>query len=157
MADGMNKVILLGNVGADPELRYTNAGQGVLNIRLATTESWLDKDKNKMERTSWHSVTVWGKRGEALEKHISKGQLLLIEGRIDYQEYEDREGHKKYRTNIVANDIKLCGGPRRDDAGGSTTSARPARQQNSAGRDARVGGGQDAAAEGAPTDDDIPF
>ena len=109
MAEGLNRVMLLGNLGADPELRFTQGGQAVLNLRLATTESYLDKDRVRKERTDWHSVVVWGKRGEALSKILAKGSSLFIEGSIRTSSYEDREGQKRYKTEIVANNVILAG------------------------------------------------
>jgi single-strand DNA-binding protein len=108
MADGLNKVMLLGNLGADPELRVTPGGQSVLKLRLATTESYLDKNGTRQERTDWHSVTVWGKRGEALSKFLAKGSSIFVEGRIQTGSYE-KNGEKRYRTDIVANNIILTG------------------------------------------------
>ncbi len=113
MAQGLNRVMLLGNLGADPELRHTQAGQAVLNIRLATTESYLDKDKVRRERTDWHSVVVWGKRGEALARILMKGSSILVEGSIRTSSYDDRDGVKRYKTEIVAQDIFLTGGKSR--------------------------------------------
>lgn len=110
MAEGLNRVMLLGNLGADPELRVTQGGQAVLNLRLATTESYLDRDKVRRERTDWHSVVVWGKRGEALAKILSKGSSVFIEGSLRTSSYDDREGNKRYKTEVVANNILLTGG-----------------------------------------------
>ena len=118
MAEGLNRVMLLGNLGADPELRFTQGGQAVLNLRLATTESYLDKDKVRKERTDWHSVVVWGKRGEALSKILAKGSSIFIEGSIRTSSYDDREGHKRYKTEIIANNILLTGGGRGRGGGG---------------------------------------
>ena len=112
MADGLNKVMLLGNLGADPELRMTPSGQAILKLRLATTESYADKAGARQERTEWHSVTVWGKRGEALAKILSKGSRLFIEGGLRTSSYDDKSGEKRYRTDIVANNIILAGGAR---------------------------------------------
>jgi single-strand DNA-binding protein len=120
MADGLNRVMLLGNLGADPELRFTQGGQAVLNMRLATTESYLDKDRVRRERTDWHNVVVWGKRGEALAKILAKGSSLFIEGSLRTSSYDDRDGNKRYKTEIVANNVLLTGGRGRgpsDDAG----------------------------------------
>src|SRR3954464_15299137 len=117
MADGLNRVMLLGNLGADPELRFTQGGQAVLNMRLATTESYLDKDKVRRERTDWHNVVVWGKRGEALAKILAKGSSIFIEGSLRTSSYDDREGNKRYKTEIVANNILLTGGRSRGGAG----------------------------------------
>jgi single-strand DNA-binding protein len=123
MAEGLNRVMLLGNLGADPELRFTQGGQAVLNMRLATTESYLDRDKVRKERTDWHNVVVWGKRAEALGKILSKGSSLFVEGSLRTSSYEDREGNKRYKTEVVANNILLTGGRGRgggapDDTGG---------------------------------------
>src|SRR3954462_2541062 len=122
MADGLNRVMLLGNLGADPELRFTQGGQAVLNMRIATTESYLDKDKVRRERTDWHNVVVWGKRGEALAKILAKGSSVFIEGSLRTSSYDNREGVKRYKTEIVAQNILLTGGRGRggpsDDAGG---------------------------------------
>ena len=116
MAEGLNKVLLLGNLGADPELRVTPGGQAVLKLRLATTETYLDRNQARQERTEWHSVTVWGKRGEALAKILSKGSSIFVEGGIRTSSYE-KDGQKVYRTEIVANNILLTGGRRGGEAG----------------------------------------
>jgi single-strand DNA-binding protein len=117
----MNKVILVGNLGADPELRFTQGDQAVLNVRMATTETWVDRDGAKKERTDWHNVTIWGKRGEALAKILVKGSKLLIEGRIQTSSYEDKNGEKRYKTEINATNVELLGGrpngERDDDRG----------------------------------------
>jgi single-strand DNA-binding protein len=106
---GMNKVYLLGNLGADPELKLLPSGTAVLKLRLATTETYLDKDKNKQDRTEWHHVTIFGARGEALAKHLSKGQKVLIEGRIHHSSSE-KDGQKRYYTEIIATDLWFAGG-----------------------------------------------
>lgn len=110
MAEGLNRVMLLGNLGAEPELRFTQGGQAVLNIRVATTESYLDKDRVRKERTDWHNVVVWGKRGEALAKILSKGSSVFVEGSLRTSSYDDRDGHKRYKTEVVASNILLTGG-----------------------------------------------
>ena len=109
MSEGVNKVILLGNLGADPELRFTQAGGAVLNMRLATTRNYLDKNKVKQEQTDWHNVTLWGKRGEALGKFLTKGDRLYIEGRIQNSSYEDKEGIKRYKSEVIAENVVLNG------------------------------------------------
>lgn len=108
MAEGLNKVLLLGNLGADPELKVTQGGQAVLKLRLATTESYLDRNNTRQERTEWHRVTLWGKRAEALAKFLTKGERIFVEGRISTSSYE-KDGEKRYSTEIVANNIILAG------------------------------------------------
>jgi single-strand DNA-binding protein len=114
--EGMNRVLLVGNLGADPELRFTQGGQAVLNIRLATTERYLDREKHWQERTDWHSVVVWGKRAEALAKLLRKGGQIAVEGGIRTSSYDDREGNKRYKTEVHASNVILLG--KRDDVGG---------------------------------------
>jgi len=109
MADGLNRVMLLGNLGADPELRSTNSGESVLRLRLATNERYLDRDKNWQDRVEWHSVVVWGKRAEALHRILSKGSNLFVEGSLRTSSYDDKEGVKRYKTEIVAKEIILTG------------------------------------------------
>lgn len=106
--DGLNRVMLLGNLGADPELRMTSGGQAVLKLRLATTESYLDKERTRQERTEWHSVVVWGKRAEGLGKIVRKGDRLFIEGGLRTSSYE-KGGEKRYRTEVVASNVILSG------------------------------------------------
>lgn len=109
MSTGLNKVMLLGNLGADPELRYTQKGQPVLHMRLATNESWVDKNTKEVhERTEWHFVTVWGNRGEALSRFLSKGDCIVIEGHLETRSY-DKEGQKHYTTEVVAREVFLTG------------------------------------------------
>ncbi len=109
MSEGYNRVQLLGNLGADPELRSTAGGQSVLTMRLATTESYLASDGQRKEHTDWHSVVVWGKRAEALARILSKGSQVFVEGSLRTSSYEDRDGNKRNKTEINANNIVLCG------------------------------------------------
>jgi single-strand DNA-binding protein len=109
MAEGLNRVMLLGNLGADPELKVTQGGQALLKLRLATTETYLDKNNTRQERTEWHSVTMWGKRGEALAKFLTKGERIFVEGRLQTSSYE-KDGEKRYRTEIIATNLILGGG-----------------------------------------------
>ncbi len=106
MNNGMNKVLLLGNLGTAPELRHTQNGTPVLSFRLATNESWLDKDKAVQERTEWHTVVVFAGRGEALSKILQKGSSVLVEGSIRTTSYE-KDGVKRFRTEIIARDVFL--------------------------------------------------
>jgi single-strand DNA-binding protein len=144
MAEGLNRVFLLGNLGADPELRVTPGGQPVLKLRLATTESYLDKNNARQERTEWHQITVWGKRGEALSKFLTKGSSIFVEGRIQTSSYE-KDGEKRYRTEIIANNIILSGRGR----GGERSDEMPRERQYPS------GGGRAAAAPPAPVEDDF--
>lgn len=108
MAEGLNRVMLLGNLGADPELKMTQSGQAVLKLRLATTETYLDKNQARQERTEWHSVTLWGKRGEALAKFLTKGERIFVEGSLRTSSYE-KNGEKRYSTEVNATNIILAG------------------------------------------------
>ncbi|RTL06397.1 single-stranded DNA-binding protein [Candidatus Dependentiae bacterium] len=117
MAEGFNRVMLLGNLGADPDLRFTQGGQAVLNLRLATTESYLDKDKVRRERTDWHNVVIWGKRGEALAKIIGKGSSIFVEGSLRTSSYDDRDGNKRYKTEVIASNVVLAGRGRGGNGG----------------------------------------
>jgi len=107
--DGLNRVTVMGNLGADPELRMTQGGQAVLSLRLACTESYLDKNKQKQERTEWVSVVVWGKRAEGLGKILHKGDRILVEGGLRTSSYDDRDGNKRYKTEVVAREVLLQG------------------------------------------------
>ncbi len=109
MSEGLNRVMLLGNLGADPELRFTQGGQSVLNIRLATTERFKGADGQWQERTDWHSVVVWGKRAEALGKILTKGSTIFVEGSLRTTSYE-KGGEKRFKTEVVAQNVILAGG-----------------------------------------------
>src|SRR5579859_3609728 len=128
MAEGLNRVMLLGNLGADPELRVTPGGQAVLKLRLATNESYLDRNNVRQERTEWHRVTVWGRRAEGLGKILQKGDSLFVEGRLQTSSYE-KNGEKRYSTEVIANNVVLPGRGRGEGAreGGGGGGARPAR------------------------------
>jgi single-strand DNA-binding protein len=167
MADGLNRVMLFGNLGADPELKMTGGGQAVLKMRLATTESYLDRNKVRQERTEWHSVVLWGKRAEALSKFLSKGSRLFIEGSLRTSSYDDREGNKRYKTEVVANNVILSGG--RGGAGGGGgggagggsggrgDSGPPDDYDDSFGSGSSGPSGGGGGGAGGADDDDIPF
>lgn len=172
MAEGLNRVMLLGNLGADPEYRMTSGGQSVLKLRLATSESYLDRNRVRQERTEWHSVVVWGRRAEALSKFLTKGSRLFIEGAIRTSSYDDREGNKRYKTEVVANNIILAGsgggaggggrgpGPAREPGPGPAPSAGggPVGGDDDYGVPSGGGGGFGDADYGpGGGDDDIPF
>src|SRR5436190_14356219 len=117
MAGGVNKVILVGNLGADPYMRYTPSGQGVCELRVATSEPSNDKNGQRQERTEWHRIVVWGKRAEVCSKYLSKGRQVYVEGRIQTRTYDDKDGNKRYITEIIAADVQFLGGGGRDGAG----------------------------------------
>ncbi len=160
MAGGVNKVILVGHLGADPDMRYTPSGQGVCELRLATSESWNDKNGQRQERTEWHRIVVWGKRAEVCSKYLSKGRQVYVEGRIQTRTYDDKDGNKKYMTEIIANDVQFLGSGNREGGAGAGAGAGRA-----GGRadgppppsDADFGGGGFAGGGGGGPDDDIPF
>lgn len=161
MAGGVNKVILVGHLGADPDMRYTPSGQGVCELRLATSESWNDKNGQRQERTEWHRIVVWGKRAEVCSKYLAKGRQVFVEGRIQTRTYDDKDGNKRYITEIIANDVQfLGGGGGRDGAGaggggrgGKTEDGPPPSADGDFGG---YGGGSGGGGGGGP-DDDIPF
>lgn len=153
MAEGLNRAILVGNLGVDPELKFTQGGQAVLRIRLATTESFLNRTGERQERTDWHTVVVWGKRAEALNKILSKGRTIWVEGRIQTRSWEDKDGGKRYSTEINANNIGLVGGG--GGGGGGPRMGAPAAGGSSAPEGGGYDGGPDYDSGGG--DDDIPF
>ena len=117
-SDRSNKVILLGRLGADPQLRYTPSGRANASFNMATNASWKDQDGNQQERTDWHRITAWGKIAEVMGEWLKKGSYVYIEGRIQTRSYEDDNGVKKYITGVVATDMEMLG--RRDEGGGKT-------------------------------------
>ncbi len=114
----LNKVFLIGNLGADPEVRYTASSSAVANFRIATTEVWNDREGNRQERTEWHRIVVWGKQAEHCGSYLRKGRSVHVEGRIQTREWEDREGQRRYTTEIVADRVTFLGGRGEDGGGG---------------------------------------
>ena len=114
----VNKVILIGNLGADPEVRSTQGGQSVASLRLATTEKFKDRDGNLQERTEWHRITVWGRDADNVGKYCKKGKQLYIEGRIQTRKWQDKEGKDQYTTEVVADSVRFLGGGSREEDGG---------------------------------------
>lgn len=112
----MNKAIIIGNLGADPEIRYTASGSPVANLRVATNEKWTDKSGAKQERTEWHRVVVFGPTADSCGKYLSKGRQVAIEGRIQTKEWKDKDGNKRYTTEIVAHNVTFLSGG--NDSGG---------------------------------------
>ena len=110
MAAGVNKVILIGNLGRDPELRYTQQGTAVANFTLATNETWTSREGKREERTEWHRIVAWGKTAELCSQYLAKGRNVYIEGRIQTREWENKEGQKQKTTEIVAQTVQFLGG-----------------------------------------------
>lgn len=157
----VNKVILLGNLGRDPETRYTTGGDAVTNLRIATSEQWKDKSGEKQERTEWHSVVLFGRQAEVAGEYLKKGRSVYIEGRLQTRKYTDKEGVEKYSTEIVADRMQLLGGRGEggSDAefGGSATSSgggAPRRESGGGGGGKPAGGAKKGVDD---FDDDIPF
>ncbi|MDP6977870.1 MAG: single-stranded DNA-binding protein [Myxococcota bacterium] len=147
---GVNKAILVGNLGRDPELRYTASGQAVANFSLATGESYTDKSGERVERTEWHRIVVWGKTAELCSQYLSKGRSVYIEGRLQTREWEDKEGVKRQTTEIVANTVQFLGGRGEGGAGGGGGMPPAGGGTSDFGSDS--GGGAPP-----PSDGDIPF
>src|SRR5512137_2613075 len=163
----VNKVILIGNLGRDPETRYTTGGDAVTNLSLATTDTWKDKSGEKQERTEWHRVVLFGRQAEVAGEYLKKGRPVYIEGRLQTRKYTDKEGVEKYSTEIVADRMQLLGGREGGggdaEFGGAGAGSRPGGEGGGGGAPAsRPGGG--ARGGSAPKkpgsddfDDDIPF
>ena len=117
----VNKVILLGRLGQDPELKYTPGGSPVCNFSLATTESWTDKGGQKQEKTEWHRVVVWGKLAELCNQYLSKGRQAFLEGRLQTRSWDDKEGNKRYTTEILASTVQFIGGASAGAGAGANT------------------------------------
>jgi single-strand DNA-binding protein len=148
----VNKVILVGNLGRDAELRYTPGGAAVATLNMATTEVWNDKSGQRQEKTEWHRVVLWGKTAESLNEYLTKGKQIYVEGRLQTRQWDDKDGNKRYTTEIRGDRVVLLGGGGGGRGGGSY----------SQGGGAERGGGSDFGGPGpegsAPlTDDDIPF
>jgi len=124
----LNKVMLIGNLGKDPEIRFIPSGTAVANFSVATTESWTGKDGNKEEKTEWHKIVAWGKLAEIINQYLSKGRQVYLEGRLQTREWEDRDGNKRWTTEIVANQMIMLGGRGESDTGGRSTGSTKAEE-----------------------------
>ena len=144
----VNKVILIGNLGRDPELRYTQSGQAVANFTLATTERFSNREGERQERTEWHRIVAWGRTAELCAQYLAKGRSVYIEGRLQTREWEDKEGQKRRTTEITAQTVQFLGG-RGGGAGGPSGSEPSGPSFDEGGN----GGGS----AGPPPQDDIPF
>lgn len=128
MSEGLNRVMLLGNLGADPEVRVTQGGQSIMKLRLATTEKFKDKNGALQERTEWHYCTIFGPRAEALSKYLNKGDRVFVEGSLRTTSF-DKDGEKRYRTEVVVNDLIFAGGSRGEQSGKTSGGQTQSRQQ----------------------------
>lgn len=147
MADGVNKAILVGNLGRDPEVSYTQGGTARCRFPLATGESYTNNAGERIDRTEWHNIVVWGKQAETVGKYLQKGRQVFVEGRIQTRSWDDEKtGQKRYMTEINAQRVIFLGG--RGDSGGGA----PAQSGGAPG-----GGGYDQGPAFGPDDDDIPF
>lgn len=108
---GVNKVIIIGRLGADPEVKSVGNSGSMARLSIATSENWVDKEGQKQERTEWHRVVVWGRLAEIVGKHLSKGRQVYVEGRLQTRTWEDQQGQKRYSTEIVANTVQFLGAP----------------------------------------------
>jgi single-strand DNA-binding protein len=151
----VNKVILVGNLGADPELKYTPSSRPLCNLRIATTEVYKDKSGQRQEKTEWHRVTVWGDTAENCNKYLAKGRSVYIEGRLQTRSY-DKDGQKHYATDVVADRVVFLGGGGGDRAGGGGGGGGGGGRQGT-GSSRESGPPEDNDAGAPPSDDDIPF
>jgi len=144
----VNKVILVGRLGKDPETRYTSSGQAVCNFTMATDETYKDRAGERQKRTEWHRIVVWAKQAEIAQKYLRKGSLIYVEGRIQTRQWDDREGQKRTSVEIVANNFRMLGSRSEGSGGGSSMSQAEPEAPGSAAEDlppAEV------------SDEDIPF
>ena len=159
MARGINKVILIGNLGADPEVRFTPSGTAVANLNLATSDTWTDKQSGqRQERTEWHRVVLFNKTAEIAQQYLKKGSKVYVEGRLQTRKWQDQNGQDKYSTEIVANDMQMLDSPGGGQQGGQGQGAprqpqQPPQQGGQYGAPQPQGGG----GGGDPWDDQIPF
>jgi single-strand DNA-binding protein len=155
MARGVNKVILIGNLGNDPDIRYTAGGAAVANISLATAESWRDKESGEQqERTEWHRIVFFGRLAEIVGEYLKKGSQVYVEGRLQTRKWQDKEGQDRYTTEIVANEMQMLGG-----RSGGSANYEPAAQSSHNNEPAKKAAPPSSSAP-APADDfddDIPF
>lgn len=145
MAAGINKVILIGHLGNDPETRYTQQGTAVANFNIATSEAWTDRQGTRQEKTEWHRIVVWQKLAELCAQYLGKGRQVYIEGRLQTRQWEDKSGNKRYTTEVVASTVQFLGKP------GETNT------QVGAPKDDFADNAPIQAPEEAPLDEDIPF
>lgn len=154
----INKVMLIGNLGKDPEIRYMPSGDAIANLTLATTENWKDKAGEKQEKTEWHRVSMFGRLAEIAGEYLKKGSSVYIEGKLQTRKWQDKEGNDRYTTEIVANEMKMLGSRA---SGGDTGMERTAPNMASGSKAARPASAPASSATGGSgfddMEDDIPF
>ena len=157
MARGINKVILIGNLGADPETRAMPSGSQVANLRIATSESWRDKTSGEQqERTEWHRVALFGRLAEIAAEYLRKGSQVYIEGSLRTRKWQDKQGNERYSTEIIGNEIQMLGGRGGAGAGGAPGASTPGRSAEPSYAE-ESGGSSAGSGRGEDFDDDIPF
>ena len=149
----LNKVMIIGNLGTDPELRFTQGGQAVANFNVATNERWKNKDGEMQERTEWHRIVVWGRQAENCEKYLKKGRQVYVEGRLQTRDWEDKSGNKRYTTEVVAQNIQFLSGGASEGGGRDYPAPSQQQQQRSSAPEAAP----EASYDQSFNDDDIPF
>lgn len=149
----VNKVIILGRLGQDPELKYTPSGAAVCNFSLATSESWTDKAGQKQEKTEWHRIVVWGKLAELCNQYLAKGRQAFVEGKLQTRSWDDKDGTKRYSTEIMANTVQFIGG----QAGASANVDREHSQTNPNNTNAMMDQSYNITSDSNFAADDIPF
>jgi single-strand DNA-binding protein len=156
----VNKVILVGRLGRDPETRYTGGGQAVANFSVATDETYKDRNGERQKRTEWHKIVVWGKQAEIAQQYLKKGSLIFIEGRIQSREWQDKEGQKRTSFEIVASNFRMLGG-RSEGAAAAGAGGGGGASRGADDFEPHTGGGEEPMGGGAPgpeiSDEDIPF
>jgi single-strand DNA-binding protein len=144
---GVNKVILIGNLGKDPEVRHLEGGTTVANFPLATTETYKDKNGNRQEQTEWHNIVLWRSLADVAEKYLKKGMQIYIEGKLRTRSWEDKEGHKRYTTEVVAETFTMLGSRKHNEEQNSSVKTSAEQQQSNSGTSSPIGTGSD----------DLPF
>jgi single-strand DNA-binding protein len=155
----VNKVILVGNLGKDPEVRYTSGGQAVANLRIATSRSWTDKQSGqRKEETEWHDVEVWGKQAEQCGEYLAKGRQVYIEGRLKTDKWQDKQsGQERSKVKVVADTVRFLGGRGGGAGAGAGGGGRPMSDEPPGGFEEPDAGGHGGGAGGGGGPDDIPF
>lgn len=148
----LNKVMIIGRLGRDPELRYTQQGQAIASLNVATDEGYVDRDGNKVDRTEWHRVSVWGKPAEACHNHLAKGSLVFVEGKLATRKWQDQQGQDRYTTEIQAMRVQFLDRKQDDAQGQQTQRSAPPRQQST--RNDDLGPAFPSEASGM---DEVPF